>query len=129
MINKNILRSFKSCKVLLLCSHFIDILNKYLDVDNLWNKRLTEYQDLLASREMFQGDVERVVWWLKQAEIITFPQINPVSDNQQLKENLLKYDVTLNYFKFFCFIILFSFCSYMIPCQFTFSSENTKLKL
>jgi len=69
-----------------------NILNKYIDVDNLWNKRLTEYQDLLASREMFQGDVERVVWWLKQAEIITFPQINPVSDNQQLKENLLKYD-------------------------------------
>lgn len=71
----------------------IGILSKYIDVDNLWNKRLTEYQDLLASREMFQGDVERVVLWLKQAEIVTFPQINPVSDNKQLKENLLKYKV------------------------------------
>ena len=42
---------------------------------------------------MFQGDIERFVWWLKQADIVTFPQISPISDNKQLQENLAKYQV------------------------------------
>jgi len=65
----------------------------YDEVDKLWRKRLEELQVLLADRELFHADVDRCLRWLKEADIVTFPEVNLAASLSDLESHLGRYEV------------------------------------
>ena len=59
----------------------------------MWKSRLDELQDLLTNRELFQTDVERCMRWLKEADIVTFPEVNSSASLPELEAQLSRYEV------------------------------------
>ncbi|KPP77537.1 nesprin-1-like, partial [Scleropages formosus] len=54
-------------------------------------ERLQELEKILVSRKYFKMDLDRTCQWLKQADIVTFPEINMMSSDTELYLQLTKY--------------------------------------
>ncbi|XP_077969764.1 nesprin-1-like isoform X1 [Styela clava] len=65
--------------------------DKYAEVDNLWTQKMEELQYLLADRELFHADVDRALRWLKEADIVTFPEVNLAAPLTDLETQVGKY--------------------------------------
>jgi len=53
--------------------------------------RLQELEKNLVSRKHFKEDFDKACHWLKQADIITFPEINLMNESPELHTQLAKY--------------------------------------
>ncbi|GCB70645.1 hypothetical protein scyTo_0005735, partial [Scyliorhinus torazame] len=58
-------------------------------------QRLQELEKILVSRKYFKADLDKVCHWLKQADIVTFPQISLMSSDAELSSQLSKYQQLL----------------------------------
>ena len=83
----------------------------YEEVDDLWNTRMNDLQKLLTEREIFQAEIDRCMRWLKECDVITFPQINLSSSLDQLDNQLSRYEV--DYF----FVDVLMMTSYIIAFE------------
>ena len=75
-----------------------EILTKLQELQNIFDKtlhrcgqRLQELEKALTSRKYFKTDLEKTCQWLKQADIVTFPEINLMNGDQELEFQMLKY--------------------------------------
>jgi len=75
-----------------------EILTKLQELQNTFDKtlhrcgqRLQELEKALTSRKYFKTDLEKTWQWLKQADIVTFPEINLMNGDPELESQLLKY--------------------------------------
>lgn len=55
------------------------------------NHRLQELEKILVSRKHFKEDFDKACHWLKQADIVTFPEINLMNESAELHTQLAKY--------------------------------------
>lgn len=55
------------------------------------NHRLQELEKNLVSRKHFKEDFDKACHWLKQADIVTFPEINLMNESAELHTQLAKY--------------------------------------
>lgn len=55
------------------------------------SQRLQELEKVLATRKYFTADLEKTCQWLKQADIVTFPEINLMNGDAELHGQLAKY--------------------------------------
>lgn len=55
------------------------------------SQRLQELEKVLATRRYFTSDLEKTCQWLKQADIVTFPEINLMNGDAELHGQLTKY--------------------------------------
>ncbi|CAK8680522.1 unnamed protein product [Clavelina lepadiformis] len=69
--------------------------DSYAAVDEAWRRRLDLLQQLLAHRELFHADVERCLRWLKEADIVTFPEVNLASSLPDLENHLGRYQAII----------------------------------
>ncbi|XP_010766049.1 nesprin-1-like, partial [Notothenia coriiceps] len=76
-----------------------EILSKLQELQNIFDKtlhrcgqKLQELEKVLVSRKYFKSDLERICVWIKQADIITFPEINLMVGDGELEAQLLKYE-------------------------------------
>ncbi|KAK6304736.1 hypothetical protein J4Q44_G00253220 [Coregonus suidteri] len=76
----------------------VEILTKLQELQNIFEKalqkcvqRLQELEKVLVSRKYFKADLEKTCQWLKQADIVTFPEINLMNGDLELNVQLLKY--------------------------------------
>ncbi|XP_016071417.1 PREDICTED: nesprin-1 [Miniopterus natalensis] len=53
--------------------------------------RLQELEKNLVSRKHFKEDFDKACHWLKQADIVTFPEINLMNESSELQTQLAKY--------------------------------------
>ncbi|KAM8791856.1 nesprin-1-like [Rhynchonycteris naso] len=53
--------------------------------------RLQELEKNLVSRKHFKEDFDKACHWLKQADIVTFPEINLMNESAELQTQLAKY--------------------------------------
>lgn len=60
------------------------------------NQRLQELEKVLVTRKYFKADLEKTCQWLKQADIVTFPEINLMNGDAELKAQLTKYQQMLD---------------------------------
>lgn len=60
------------------------------------NQRLQELEKVLVTRKYFKADLEKTCQWLKQADIVTFPEINLMNGDAELKAQLTKYQQILD---------------------------------
>lgn len=60
------------------------------------NQRLQELEKVLVTRKYFKADLEKICQWLKQADIVTFPEINLMNGDAELKAQLSKYQQILD---------------------------------
>lgn len=58
-------------------------------------QRLQGLERILASRKYFKADLDKVCHWLKQADILTFPQTSLMSSDAELCVQLAKYQLLL----------------------------------
>lgn len=60
-------------------------------------QRLSDLEKALTSRKYFQVDLDKTCQWLKQADAVTFPEINsgPSDDDAELQAELSKYQNVL----------------------------------
>ncbi|MEQ2164751.1 hypothetical protein GOODEAATRI_010028, partial [Goodea atripinnis] len=75
-----------------------EILTKLQELQNIFDRtlhrcgqKLQELEKVLVSRKYFKSDLEKICQWLKQADIITFPEINLMVGDAELQAQLLKY--------------------------------------
>ncbi|MED6238399.1 hypothetical protein ATANTOWER_020000, partial [Ataeniobius toweri] len=75
-----------------------EILTKLQELQNIFDRtlhrcgqKLQELEKVLVSRKYFKTDLEKICQWLKQADIITFPEINLMVGDAELQAQLLKY--------------------------------------
>lgn len=80
-----------------------EILTKLQELQNIFetalqkcSQRVQEQEKLLVSRKYFKLDLERTCQWLKQADIITFPEINLMNGDAELYSQLTKYEDILD---------------------------------
>ncbi|XP_024905248.1 nesprin-1-like [Pteropus alecto] len=57
--------------------------------------RLQELEKNLVSRKHFKEDFDKACHWLKQADIVTFPEINLMNESTELQTQLAKYQQIL----------------------------------
>uniref|UniRef100_A0A8C7KDH8 Spectrin repeat containing, nuclear envelope 1b n=1 Tax=Oncorhynchus kisutch TaxID=8019 RepID=A0A8C7KDH8_ONCKI len=76
----------------------VEMLTKLQELQNIFEKalqkcvqRLQELDNVLVSRKYFKADLEKTCQWLKQADIVTFPEINLMNGDLELNVQLLKY--------------------------------------
>ncbi|XP_052352542.1 nesprin-1-like isoform X4 [Oncorhynchus keta] len=76
----------------------VEMLTKLQELQNIFEKalqkcvqRLQELDKVLVSRKYFKADLEKTCQWLKQADIVTFPEINLMNGDLELNVQLLKY--------------------------------------
>ncbi|TSO25166.1 Nesprin-1 [Bagarius yarrelli] len=60
------------------------------------NQRLQELEKVLVTRKYFKADLEKTCQWLKQADIVTFPEINLMNGDAELKAQVTKYQQILD---------------------------------
>lgn len=75
-----------------------EILTKLQELQNIFDKtlhrcgqKLQELEKVFVSRKYFKTDLEKICLWLKQADIVTFPEINLMVGDAELEAQLLKY--------------------------------------
>lgn len=79
-----------------------EILTKLQELQNIFDKtlhrcgqKLQELEKVLVSRKYFKTDLEKICQWLKQADIVTFPEINLMVGDAELEAQLLKYQLII----------------------------------
>ncbi|XP_073726049.1 nesprin-1 isoform X5 [Misgurnus anguillicaudatus] len=80
-----------------------EMLNKLQELQNIFevalqkcSQRLQELEKVLVSRKYFKADLEKICQWLKQADIVTFPEINLMNGDAELSSQLTKYQQILD---------------------------------
>ncbi|XP_032356678.1 nesprin-1 isoform X1 [Etheostoma spectabile] len=75
-----------------------EILTKLQELQNIFDKtlhrcgqKLQELEKVLVSRKYFKNDLEKICVWIKQADIVTFPEINLMVGDAELEAQLQKY--------------------------------------
>lgn len=75
-----------------------EILTKLQELQNIFDKtlhrcgqKLQELEKVFVSRKYFKSDLEKICLWIKQADIVTFPEINLMVGDTELEMQLLKY--------------------------------------
>lgn len=75
-----------------------EILGKLQDLQSVYDTvlqkcshRLQDLEKSLVSRKHFKEDFEKACHWLKQADIVTFPEINLMNESTELQAQLAKY--------------------------------------
>lgn len=75
-----------------------EILTKLQELQNIFDKtlhrcgqKLQELEKVFVSRKYFKSDLEKICLWIKQADIVTFPEINLMVGDAELEAQLLKY--------------------------------------
>ncbi|KAJ0008744.1 hypothetical protein NQD34_016159 [Periophthalmus magnuspinnatus] len=76
-----------------------EILTKLQELQNIFDRtlhrcgqKLQELEKVLVSRKYFKTDLEKICQWLKQADIVTFPEINLMVGDAELETQLFKYE-------------------------------------
>ncbi|XP_029114386.1 nesprin-1 isoform X5 [Scleropages formosus] len=59
-------------------------------------QKVQELEKALGPRKYFKMDLEKTCQWLKQADIVTFPEINLMNGDTELHSQLTKYEEILN---------------------------------
>ncbi|GCC32670.1 hypothetical protein chiPu_0011134 [Chiloscyllium punctatum] len=54
-------------------------------------QRLQELEKVLLSRKYFKADLDRVCQWMKQADVVTFPQVSLMGGDAELSSQLARY--------------------------------------
>ncbi|XP_049657213.1 nesprin-1 isoform X17 [Accipiter gentilis] len=79
-----------------------EVLGKLQELQNVYdtvlqkcNQRLLELEKNIVSRKYFKEDLDKVCHWLKQADIVTFPEVNVMNSNSELYSQLAKYQQIL----------------------------------
>ncbi|XP_068533197.1 nesprin-1 isoform X4 [Anas acuta] len=79
-----------------------EVLGKLQELQNVYdtvlqkcNQRLLELEKNIVSRKYFKEDLDKVCHWLKQADIVTFPEVNVMNSNSELYTQLSKYQQIL----------------------------------
>ncbi|KAG1946578.1 nesprin-1 [Pimephales promelas] len=80
-----------------------EMLNKLQELQNTFevalqkcSQRLQELEKVLVTRKYFKVDLEKICQWLKQADIVTFPEINLMNGDAELSSQLTKYQQILD---------------------------------
>ncbi|KTF86540.1 hypothetical protein cypCar_00031779 [Cyprinus carpio] len=80
-----------------------EMLNKLQELQNIFevsiqkcSQRLQELEKVLVTRKYFKADLEKICQWLKQADIVTFPEINLMNGDTELSSQLTKYQQILD---------------------------------
>ncbi|XP_016334142.1 nesprin-1-like, partial [Sinocyclocheilus anshuiensis] len=80
-----------------------EMLNKLQELQNIFevslqkcSQRLQELEKVLVTRKYFKADLEKICQWLKQADIVTFPEINLMNGDAELSSQLTKYQQILD---------------------------------
>lgn len=75
-----------------------EILTKLQELQNIFDRtlhrcgqKLQELEKVLVSRKYFKTDLEKICQWIKQADIVTFPEINLMVGDAELEAQLFKY--------------------------------------
>eukprot|EP00061_Rhincodon_typus_P007579 g29418.t1 len=58
-------------------------------------QRLQELEKVLLSRKYFKADLDRVCQWMKQADVVTFPQVSLMGSDAELSSQLGRYQQVL----------------------------------
>ncbi|KAM4679140.1 nesprin-1 isoform 3-T4 [Amazona ochrocephala] len=79
-----------------------EVLGKLQELQNVYdtvlqkcNQRLLELEKNMVSRKYFKEDLDKACHWLKQADIVTFPEVNVMNSNSELGSQLAKYQQIL----------------------------------
>ncbi|RMC12933.1 hypothetical protein DUI87_10460 [Hirundo rustica rustica] len=79
-----------------------EVLGKLQELQNVYdtvlqkcNQRLLELEKNIVSRKYFKEDLDKACHWLKQADIVTFPEVNVMNSNTELYSQLAKYQQIL----------------------------------
>ncbi|XP_045150652.1 nesprin-1 [Echinops telfairi] len=79
-----------------------EVLEKLQDLQSIYDSvlqkcshRLQELEKNLVSRKHFKEDFDKACHWLKQADIVTFPEINLMNESPELHAQLAKYQHVL----------------------------------
>ncbi|KAM6126873.1 nesprin-1-like [Pterocles gutturalis] len=79
-----------------------EVLGKLQELQNVYdtvlqkcNQRLLELEKNMVSRKYFKEDLDKACHWLKQADIVTFPEVNIMNSNSELYTQLAKYQQIL----------------------------------
>ncbi|XP_062428373.1 nesprin-1 isoform X2 [Rhea pennata] len=79
-----------------------EVLGKLQELQNVYdtvlqkcNQRLLELEKNIVSRKYFKEDLDKACHWLKQADIVTFPEVNVMNSNRELYTQLAKYQQIL----------------------------------
>ncbi|NXT73431.1 SYNE1 protein, partial [Zapornia atra] len=79
-----------------------EVIGKLQELQNLYdtvlqkcNQRLLELEKNMVSRKYFKEDLDKACHWLKQGDIITFPEVNVMNSNSELYSQLAKYQQIL----------------------------------
>ncbi|NXF38127.1 SYNE1 protein, partial [Nyctibius bracteatus] len=79
-----------------------EVLGKLQELQNVYdtvlqkcNQRLLELEKNIVSRKYFKEDLDKACHWLKQADIVTFPEVNIMNSNSELYVQLAKYQQIL----------------------------------
>uniref|UniRef100_UPI00398E76DD nesprin-1 n=1 Tax=Pristiophorus japonicus TaxID=55135 RepID=UPI00398E76DD len=78
-----------------IMSQLQDLQSRYDTALQSSAQRLQELEKILVSRQYFKADLDKVCHWLKQADIVTFPQISLMSSDTELCSQLSKYQLVL----------------------------------
>ncbi|KAG2468780.1 SYNE1 protein, partial [Polypterus senegalus] len=80
-----------------------EVLSKLQELQNVYEtalqrctQRLQELEKVLVSRKYFKVDLDKTSQWLKQADIVTFPEINLMNGDPELQSQLSKYQHVLD---------------------------------
>lgn len=80
----------------------VEIMAKLQELQNVFEmamqkctQRLQELEKMLVSRKYFKVDLDKTCQWLKQADIVTFPEINLMNGDAELHVQLVKYQQIL----------------------------------
>ncbi|EPQ19233.1 Nesprin-1 [Myotis brandtii] len=75
-----------------------EVLGKLQDLQGVYDavlqkcsQRLQELEKSFVSRKHFKEDFDKACHWLKQADIVTFPEINLMNESSELQAQLAKY--------------------------------------
>ncbi|PIO02913.1 hypothetical protein AB205_0113040, partial [Aquarana catesbeiana] len=79
-----------------------EVLGKLQELQNVFDsvlqkcgQRLIELEKSLVSRKHFKEDLDKACHWIKQADVLTFPEINLMNDDSELYAQLSKYQQIL----------------------------------
>lgn len=79
-----------------------EVLGKLQELQNVFDsvlqkcgQRLIELEKSLVSRKHFKEDLDKACHWIKQADVLTFPEINLMNDDSELYSQLSKYQQIL----------------------------------
>lgn len=82
-----------------------EVLDKLQELQNMYDalsqkcsQRLIELEKHMVSRKYFKEDLDKICHWLKQSDIVSFPEINLMNSNSELYSQLAKYQQILEQF-------------------------------